>query len=100
MTLGRLSLSIVASLGAVLLVCRLAAGQSQPSRDNAANSLPSTNLSADGTPDRSGLPRPAPGFANAHVAENPQAPNAHAVGEKTCIACHRLAAYHFTHPFH
>jgi hypothetical protein len=68
MTLGRLSLSIAASLGAVLLVCRLAAGQSKLSRDNGANSLPSTNLSGDGTPDRSNLPRPAPGFANARVA--------------------------------
>ena len=100
MTLGRLSLSITASLGAVLLVCTFAVGQSQPSRDDVTKSLPSTNLSADGTVDRSNLPRPAPGFANAHVASNPQAPDARAVGEKTCIACHRLEADHFTHTLH
>ena len=100
MILGRRSLSITASLGTVFLVCTLAVGQSQPSRDDVAKSLPSTNLSGDGTVDRSDLPRPAPGFANAHVAANPQAPDARAVGEKTCIACHRLEADHFTHTLH
>jgi hypothetical protein len=97
---GRLSASIVASLGLVLLVCTLAVGQSQPSRNDSANSLPPTNFSADGSVDRSGLPRPAPGFANASVARNPLAPDARAVGEKTCIACHRLEADHFTHTLH
>ena len=100
MTLGRLSLWITASLGPALLVCTFAAGQSQPSRDDVSKSLPSTNLSADDTVDRSNLPRPAPGFANAQVAVNPQAPGARAVGEKTCIACHRLEADHFTHTLH
>jgi hypothetical protein len=56
-------------------------------------------LSADGSPDRSAWRRPAPGFANA-TADNPLAPDARAVGEKTCIACHRLEADHFTHTFH
>lgn len=42
----------------------------------------------------------APGFANARVAPNPQAPDAHAIGEKTCIACHQLEADHFTHTLH
>jgi len=100
MTLGRLSLWIAASLGAVLLVSTFAIGQSQPARDDVSKSLPSTNLSTDDTVDRSHLPRPAPGFANAQVAVNPQAPDAHAVGEKTCIACHRLEADHFTHTLH
>jgi hypothetical protein len=29
-----------------------------------------------------------------------QAPDARAVGEKTCIACHQLEADHFTHTLH
>jgi cytochrome c553 len=49
-----------------VLVCTPAMGQSQPSHKD--NSLPSTNFSADGTVDRSGLPKPAPGFANAAAA--------------------------------
>ena len=100
MPLGRRSLLITVSLGAAFLVYRLAVGQSQPSRDDVANSLPSTNLSAGGAVDRSHLPRPAPGFANARVAANPQAPDARAVGEKTYIACHQLEADHFTHTLH
>ena len=100
MTLGRLSLSITASLGAVSLTCALAVGQSQPAHNDGANSLPSTNFSADGTADHGALPRPAPGFVNARVATNPLASDAHAVGEKTCIACHRLEADHFTHTLH
>ena len=100
MILGRLSLSTAASLGAVFLACTWAVGQSRASSDEAAKSLPSTNLSSDGTVDRSDLPRPAPGFANAHVALNPGAPDARAVGEKTCIACHKLEVEHFTHTLH
>ena len=34
------------------------------------------------------------------AAANPQAPDARAVGEKTCIACHKLEADHFTHTLH
>src|SRR6267378_2325848 len=97
MSLGRWSVLI--TIGTVFLVCTPAMGQSQPSQNGIANSLPSTNFSADGTAGR-GLPRPAPGFANAHVASNPQVPDAKAVGEKTCIACHKLEADHFTHTLH
>src|ERR1700681_3089315 len=100
MNLGRWSVLIAIALGIVFLVSTLAMGQSQPSQNGIANSLPSTNFSADGTADRSGLPRPAPGFANAHVASNPQVPDAKVVGEKTCIACHKLEADHFTHTLH
>jgi DmsE family decaheme c-type cytochrome len=63
------------------------------------NGLPATNLSAEDTSGHSAA-RPAPGFANATVAANPQAPDARAVGERTCIACHRLEAEHFTHTLH
>lgn len=64
-----------------------------------AESLPSTNLSSDARTDPN-LPKPAPGFANAHVAANPLAPEAKAVGMKTCVACHQLEADHFTHTLH
>jgi DmsE family decaheme c-type cytochrome len=109
MRLGRWNLLITVMLGTVMLgvvlcLCAPAIGQSQPAQskpaqDDIANSLPSTNLSTDGPVDRH-VPPPAPGFANATVADNPLAPDARAVGEKTCIACHRLEADHFTHTFH
>ena len=90
MSVGRWGVLIEIALGVVFLGCTLAMGQSQPSQNGTTNSLPSTNFSADGTVDRNGLPRPAPGFANAHVASNPQVPDAKVIGEKTCIACHKL----------
>ena len=104
MRLGRWNLLITVMLGTVVLgvvlcLCTPAIGQSQPAQDDIANSLPSTNLSTDTPADRH-APPPAPGFANATVASNPLAPDARAVGEKTCIACHRLEADHFTHTFH
>jgi DmsE family decaheme c-type cytochrome len=42
----------------------------------------------------------APGFAKATVAINPAALQATPIGERTCIACHRLEANHFTHTLH
>jgi hypothetical protein len=97
---GRWSAMVAVALGLAICLCAWAAAQSPTAREDSRNSLPSTNFSADGSLDRSGFPRPAPGFANARVAENPQAPGARAVGEKTCIACHRLEADHFTHTLH
>src|SRR5580698_7397014 len=106
---GRWHLLITVMLGIVMLgvvpwLCASAIGQSSPAKakpaqDDITNSLPSTNLSTDTPADRH-APPPAPGFANATVAINPLAPDARAVGEKTCIACHRLEADHFTHTFH
>ena len=95
---GRPDILIGFSLCALL--CTLAVGQSQAPRDDIGKSLPPTNLSADSAVGRSGLPRPALGFANAHAASNPQVPDAKTVGEKTCIACHKLEADHFTHTLH
>src|ERR1700736_2842495 len=97
---GRWSVVIAATLRLAILVLAWAAAHSQPAPKDPSKSLPSTNFSADGTVDRSSLPRPAPGFAHARVATNPQAPDAKAVGEKTCIACHKLEADHFTHTLH
>jgi hypothetical protein len=51
MSLGRWSVLI--PIGTLFRVCTPAMGQSQPSHRD--NSLPSTNFSADGTVDRSGL---------------------------------------------
>src|ERR1700728_68991 len=109
MRLGRWNLLIAfmlctVMLGVVLCLCAPAIGQSQPAQskaaqDDIANSLPSTNLSTDSPVNRH-VPPPAPGFANATVADNPLAPDARAVGEKTCIACHRLEADQLTHTFH
>jgi predicted CXXCH cytochrome family protein len=97
---GRWSVVITATLGLAIMILAWAVAYSQPARKDPNNSLPSTNFSADGSVDRSSLPRPAPGFAHARVATNPQAPDARAVGEKTCIACHQLEAEHFTHTLH
>jgi cytochrome c553 len=46
MSLGRLVLLIAASVGAALLVCTSAAGQSQPFREKIADALPATNSGA------------------------------------------------------
>jgi hypothetical protein len=99
MSPGWLLLLIAASVGSALLVCTPAVGQAQPSRQEIADSLPATNFGAAPI-DRSGLPKAAPGFAGAEVAHNPLAPDARAVGEKTCIACHQLEADHFTNTLH
>jgi len=78
-------------------------GQSQQSLQELYKSLPSTNMSSDPRAAQDGRrqgPGPTPGFANAHVADNPAAPQARPIGERTCIACHRLEAEHFTHTLH
>ncbi|TCO40244.1 DmsE family decaheme c-type cytochrome [Dokdonella fugitiva] len=83
-------------LGCATLVPALA----QQSRDELAKSLPPTNLTSDDVQVGASMIGVAPGFANAKVADNPGAPGATAVGERTCIACHRLESEHFTHTFH
>jgi cytochrome c5 len=90
MTLSRWCVLIEMALSMAFFVYTPAMAQSQPSQNDIANSLPSTNFSADRTADGGRLPRPAPGFVNARVASNPQAPDAKVVGEKTCVACHTL----------
>src|ERR1700719_1656517 len=100
MPLGRWSVLIAIALGIAFPVHTPAMGQSQPCQNGIANSLPSTNFSADATAERSGPPRTAPGFANAHVASNPLVPDEKGGGEKTCIACHKLEADHFTLTLH
>jgi hypothetical protein len=83
----------------VLIFCAVAVADSANPSEPAAQSLPPTNFSAADI-DRSALPRAAPGFVRATVASNPQAPDATPIGEKTCIACHRLEVEHFTHTLH
>jgi DmsE family decaheme c-type cytochrome len=72
----------------------------QQSRADLARSLPSSNLSNDDVNASAKSLLPAPGFANAKVASNPNAPDATPIGEKTCIACHQLESEHFTHTLH
>jgi DmsE family decaheme c-type cytochrome len=99
MDMGRLILLIAVSIGSTLLLSTSALGQTPPSLKEVADSLPATNFGAAPI-DRSALRKAAPGFAGAQVAHNPEAPDARAVGEKTCIACHQLEADHFTHTLH
>jgi len=75
-------------------------GQSQQNLDQVYQSLPQTDLSSDRLAPMAPVPPPAPGFARAHVADNPLASDARPIGEKTCIACHQLEASHFTHTLH
>ena len=83
-------------LGVATAIGAFTVAQSQPAQDKQA--LPATNFSTDSN--WRAMPAAAPGFAHATVAANPQAPDARAVGEKTCIACHKLEADHFTHMLH
>ena len=72
----------------------------QQSREELARDLPSSTLTGADVAATSAALSPAPGFANARIAENPAAAGATAVGERTCIACHQLESEHFTHTFH
>ena len=73
----------------------------QQTREQLANDLPSTSLSGSDVQSASGLFGVAPGFANAQIAVNPQAPaDAKPIGEAVCIRCHQLESEHFTHTFH
>jgi hypothetical protein len=49
-------------------------GQSQQNLDRIYQSLPQTDLSSDRLAPIAHVPPPAPGFARAHVADNPLAP--------------------------
>ncbi len=89
----------VAVLVSAVALAQSGPAQSPPTQQNPRNALPSTNMSATEW-DRSALPRAAPGFALATVAVNPLATDAKAVGEATCIACHKLEVEHFTHTLH
>jgi DmsE family decaheme c-type cytochrome len=43
---------------------------------------------------------PATPFASAHIASNPLAPDAVAIGAKSCVACHSLENVHASHSLH
>jgi hypothetical protein len=97
--MGRWCLPVVAILALMFLVNSLVSGQTPPASRDGQDSLPPTNFSASDRVDPR-APRPGPGFAHAQVAVNPLAADARAVGEQTCVACHRLEADHFTHTLH
>jgi len=95
---GRWSVVIAATLGLAIMMLAWAVAYSSRA-EGSNNSLPSTNLSADGTVDRSSLPRPAP-VCKCPRRDHPQARMPKRSREKTCIACHQLEADHFTHTLH
>ncbi|MEO8670063.1 MAG: DmsE family decaheme c-type cytochrome [Tahibacter sp.] len=72
----------------------------QQGKQDFAAQLPASSLSGDDMQHSAERLLPAPGFANASVADNPQAVGAKPVGESTCIACHQLEADHFSHTLH
>ena len=65
----------------------------QQTREELASQLPASNLSGDQAHQDVQRLLAAPGFANAVVATNPGAPDAHPVGEKVCITCHQLESH-------
>ncbi len=92
--------SLLPLLTAVSLWLASASAQAQQSRDALARTLPSSTLTGEEVQASRTHLLAAPGFARARVAGNPQAPDAHAIGEGSCIACHQLEADHFTHTLH
>lgn len=74
----------------------LPTGNSPPATD----SLPATNMATDPSTHPVNPHTAAPGFSHAGIPDNPIAPDARAVGEKTCTACHELENEHFSHTLH
>jgi DmsE family decaheme c-type cytochrome len=100
----RFSLACVAALCSLTVSAEPAqqatSAESHQALDRIFESLPRTDLSSDSRPPIAHVAAPPAGFARAHVATNPRAPDAKRIGEKTCIACHQLEASHFTHTLH
>ncbi|MGY0651187.1 DmsE family decaheme c-type cytochrome [Luteimonas sp. A537] len=63
------------------------------------SSLPSTHFGSEQPVSPHGF-NAAPGFANAPVAHNPDSPDARAVGETVCTACHTQETANFAHTVH
>ncbi|MEN1957205.1 DmsE family decaheme c-type cytochrome [Luteimonas sp. MJ204] len=63
------------------------------------SSLPSTHFGSEQPVSPHGF-NAAPGFANAPVAHNPDSPDARAVGETVCTACHTQETANFAHTIH
>lgn len=104
-------------VGICLLPGTVAGGEETPHTDRSGLAQLSQLLTTSASPTESSLPPTnmsesdvgaphgrrisvAPGFAHAAVAENPLAPDANAVGERVCVACHQLENEHFSHTLH
>ena len=86
-----------AIIGLVLMACwGFSAALAQQTRADLERMLPATNLSGEASPHAGA----APGFADARVAVNPEAPDARPVGEGMCTGCHALENDHFSHTIH
>jgi len=96
--LGLLSIAAAALLFAGWLVGPVAAQQASPGASNPYN-LPETDLGVGKTNVARWLNAP-PGFAHASVPVNPLHPEATAVGQQMCIACHQQENQHFLHTLH
>ncbi|MFT3756113.1 MAG: DmsE family decaheme c-type cytochrome [Pseudoxanthomonas sp.] len=95
-----LLLSAVVALGAAAWLSPAGAqDSSQVGTGKNPHNLPSTNLSSQDPQAGHGFDVP-PGFANAHPASNPLAPDAKPVGEATCTACHTREQQNFAHTTH
>ena len=96
--LGGLLLSAATALGAAGWLAPV--GAQDASNANPHN-LPSTQFGSEKpqTGGQHGFDAP-PGFANARPAHNPLAPEAKAVGEKVCTACHSREEQNFAHTTH
>lgn len=95
---GLLLIAATSVLLAGWLTEPVAAQQANPGVSNPYN-LPETNLGAGSAQRRSGASAPR-GFAHAPVPANPLHPEATAVGQQVCTACHQRENDHFTHTLH
>lgn len=95
---GLLLIAATSVLLAGWLTEPVAAQQANPGVSNPYN-LPETNLGAGSAHRRPGASAPR-GFAHAPVPVNPLHPEATAVGQQVCTACHQRENDHFTHTLH
>ena len=90
----------LATAGIFAVAASLAPIAAQES-STAANpyNLPATHFGSENPQAGHGFDA-APGFADAHVPGNPQAPDAKPVGQQVCTACHSKESQTFAHTTH
>lgn len=96
--LGLVLSAAAAVLGGAGLLAPVAAQQA-PSEEPVRQQLPSTHFGAEDPVSAHAFDAP-PGFADASVPVNPLSPDAKAVGQQVCTACHSLEAANFAHTVH
>jgi DmsE family decaheme c-type cytochrome len=106
-------MSTVLGLSCALFVLHGAQAQQAPppptssgtlTQQDMARMLPATDMGADaGRDPHAGMHfdhGPATSFDAAHIPSNPLAPEAVAIGAKSCVACHALEKVHASHTLH